>query len=262
MSFASDLSVLYHLLLKPVRGHDHAARMESFYEGQAGAYDRFRERLLQGREALWSGLTESLPADATWVDLGGGTGSNLELFGDAVHSLGQLHIVDLSPSLLAVAEGRIAERGVRQASTVLADAATYRPPGGGADVVTFSYSLTMIPDWFAAIDNAFDMLEDGGLIGVVDFYVARKHPPGGHRDHGWLTRTLWPTWFAADGVYLSPDHVPYLHRRFEVIRFEEHTARLPYLPGVRAPYYSFVGRKRRDERSDSSQLPASTASSS
>ena len=37
---------------------------------------------------------------------------------------------------------------------VEADAATFRPAEGQADVVTFSYSLTMIPDWFTALETA------------------------------------------------------------------------------------------------------------
>ncbi len=36
----SDLKILYHLAMKPIRGKNHAARMESFYAGQAAAYDR------------------------------------------------------------------------------------------------------------------------------------------------------------------------------------------------------------------------------
>ena len=35
MPFLADMKVLYHMLLKPVRGDDHAQRMESFYGGQA-----------------------------------------------------------------------------------------------------------------------------------------------------------------------------------------------------------------------------------
>ena len=50
--------------------------MESFYGGQAEAYDSFRKRLLKGREELWSLL--DVPEDGVWVDMGGGTGANLE----------------------------------------------------------------------------------------------------------------------------------------------------------------------------------------
>src|SRR5262245_30830148 len=78
MSLTSDLRVLYHLALKPVRGKDHAARMESFYSGQAGAYDDFRKRLLKGRQELWNLIPP--PAGGTWLDMGGGTGANLDYF--------------------------------------------------------------------------------------------------------------------------------------------------------------------------------------
>src|SRR5438552_12310930 len=78
MGFASDLRILYHLALKPVRGKDHAARMENFYAGQAGAYDDFRKRLLKGRQELWNLIPP--PQGGTWIDMGGGTGANLDYF--------------------------------------------------------------------------------------------------------------------------------------------------------------------------------------
>ena len=242
MTLASDLKILYHLALKPVRGKDHAARMESFYAGQAEAYDDFRKRLLKGRQELWNLIQP--PAGGTWVDMGGGTGGNLDYFGDRINQLGKIYVLDLSHSLLEVAKKRIAASGWTNVETALADATTFRPPGGPVDVVTFSYSLTMIPDWFAAIENALSILKPGGQIGVVDFYISRKHASNGSAHHGWLTRTFWPTWFALDNVFPSPDHVPFLHRHFDVLHFEEHRAKMPYMPLARVPYYLFVGRKR------------------
>lgn len=241
MSIASDLKVLYHLALKPVRGASHAERMESFYSGQATAYDDFRRRLLQGRTELWRALP--VPDDGIWVDLGGGTGSNLEYFGDSIKKLRRVYVVDLAASLLQVAAARAAAAGWSHVTTVTADATTWVPPDGPVDVVTFSYSLTMIPDWFAAIDNAHRMLKPGGRIGVVDFYVSRKHAAGSLRQHGMLTRVGWPAWFSLDNVFPSPDHVPYLQRHFHVEHFVESRARVPYMPLVRVPYYCFVGKK-------------------
>ncbi len=174
MSFASDLKVLYHLALKPVKGHDHAARMESFYAGQAEAYDDFRRRLLQGREELWQQI--DAPQGGIWVDMGGGTGGNVEFLGDRVARLGKFYVVDLATSLLKVAAERAQARGWHNVQAVEADATKFCPAEGAADVVSFSYSLTMIPDWFAAIDNALRILKPGGRIAVVDFYVSRKHP--------------------------------------------------------------------------------------
>jgi len=241
MGLLSDLRMLYHFTLKPIRGKDHAARLESFYAGQAEGYDDFRKRLLQGRQELWDAVES--PDDAVWVDMGGGTGSNLECFGDRIERLKRVYVVDLSPSLLEIAKRRVDERGWTNIETVEADATTFQPPQAPVDVVTFSYSLTMIPDWFAAIDNAIAMLKPGGLIGVVDFYVSRKHPADGLQRHRWFTRSFWPTWFANDNVFPSNDHVPYLHRHFDPVHFEEHRAKVPYIPFIRTPYYAFVGRK-------------------
>lgn len=240
MGVLSDLKILYHLTMKPIRGQSHAARMESFYAGQSDGYDDFRRRLLQGRKRLWTEI--GAPEGGRWVDMGGGTGSNLEYFGDAIERLAKIHLVDLSPSLLEVARRRVAEHNWNRVETVEADATVWQPESP-VDVVTFSYSLTMIPDWFAAIENAVTMLKPGGRIGVVDFYVARKYPRDGLRRHSWFTRSFWPTWFAADNVFPSPDHIPFLHRHFEPLHFEERWAKVPYLPFIRAPYYTFVGRK-------------------
>ena len=49
-------------------------------------------------------------------------------------------------------------------------------------------------------------------------------------------------WFAADNVFLSPDHLPYLQKHFATVRIEEHRAKVPYIPLIRVPYYTFVGR--------------------
>ncbi len=242
MSFFSDLKILYHLALRPVRGRDHAERMESFYAGQAEAYDDFRKRLLHGREELFQRI--ELPVDGTWVDLGGGTGANLEFIAESVPKLRQAYVVDLASSLLQVAQQRFQSHKWSNVEAIEADATAWQPPEGGVDVVTFSYSLTMIPDWFAAIENALRMLKPGGLIGVVDFYVARKHPASDLQRHGWFTRTFWPTWFASDNVFPSPDHLPYLQSHFDCQWLNESRSKVPYIPWIRTPFYQFIGRKK------------------
>lgn len=241
MGFASDMKILYHMLLKPVRGDSHAERMESFYGEQAEGYDDFRKRLLKGREELW----QQLPKDegCIWVDLGGGTGANIENFGESITKPEKIYVIDLSTSLLKVASDRFAKKGWTNVETVEADATTFCPPQGYADVVTFSYSLTMIPNWFAAIENAFKILKPGGHIGVVDFYVSHKWPAESLKRHRWFTRTIWPPWFATDNVFPSPDHLPFLRHHFDQVSLEENVNRLPYVPLIKAPYYVFVGQK-------------------
>ena len=241
MGFASDMKILYHMLLKPVRGDSHAERMESFYGDQAEGYDDFRKRLLKGREELW----QQLPKDegCIWVDLGGGTGANIENFGDSISNPEKIYVIDLSTSLLKIASDRFAKKGWTNVETVEADATTYCPPQGYADVVTFSYSLTMIPNWFAAIENAYKILKPGGHIGVADFYISHKWPAESLKRHRWFTRTIWPPWFATDNVFPSPDHLPFLRHHFDQVALEENANRLPYVPLIKAPYYVFVGQK-------------------
>ncbi len=125
---------------------------------------------------------------------------------------------------------------------VEADAVRYRP-AHLADCVYFSYSLTIIPDWRAAIDNALAMLKPGGTPRVVDFYVSGAKPAAGERRHGAFARFFWPRWFAHDGVHVTPDQLRCLRRRLPDHRCLERTAPLPYLPGLRVPYNVIVGRK-------------------
>lgn len=241
-----DLRVLAHLAMAPLRrgASSHRARLDAFYAGQAQDYDHFRARLLQGRAELVADLATHLPArGGVWLELGGGTGSNLELLGAALDRLDRVVLVDLCEPLLATARDRVARRGWRNVELVHADATTFDALIGQANVVALSYALTMIPDWFAAVEVAHRALAPGGHVGVVDFHVTRAREAVSRRALPWHTRAFWRTWFALDDVVLSGDHVPYLQRRFEPVALSEHRARLPYMPFVRAPYYRFIGRR-------------------
>ncbi|MEM0927539.1 MAG: methyltransferase domain-containing protein [Planctomycetota bacterium] len=240
-SLSSDLRVIWHLIAKPVRGKTHAERLESFYSGQADDYDDFRSRLLHGREDLIDRL--HFPAGGVWLDLGAGTGGNVLYAGERTQGLREIQLVDLSPSLLDVARRRLEGAGVQNASCRIADVTRLDLAPDSVDIVTFSYSLTMIPDWFAAIESARRVLKPGGTIAVVDFYVSRKWPHPKHRRHGWFCRHFWPAWFASDNVFLGGDHVAMLHRSFQVESFAERFGKVPYLPLLRAPHYLFVGNK-------------------
>lgn len=231
--------------LLPIRGATHEQRLESFYRNQAGHYDAFRKRLLHGRRELLDAAP--LTAGETWCDMGAGTGENLEYVDDRLPQLEQVYLVDLCPSLLKVARQRVASHQWHNVEVVQSDAETFRPSGRLADLVTFSYSLSMIPDWIVALENAWQMLRPGGHIAVVDFYVSRKFPPAHQARHAWLTRTFWPAWFALDNVYLRPDVLPYLTRKFHPLRLDELRGRVPFLWGARVPYFIFLGAKRAEE---------------
>ena len=237
---AGDLAVIRQLLRGEPRHGEHKERLERFYGPQADAYDRFRERLLHGRREL----IDSLPvADGAHViELGGGTGRNLEFFGDRLRAFASVTLVDLCPSLLARAHTRCETMGWSNVRCIEADATRFGP-AQPVDAVYFSYSLTMIPDWFAAIDNAIAMLKPGGVIGVVDFYVSRKHPAYGLRRHSLFDRTFWPLWFGHDGVKLDAAPLTELRAQLPVHTLAECRAPVPYLPLLRVPYYRFVGIK-------------------
>lgn len=239
MSFAADARVLLSLLRGLPRRGSHAQRLQDFYGPQAARYDDFRERLLHGREELIR-LLPAQPGQRV-VELGGGTGRNLEYFGPRIASFASVELVDLCRPLLDVAKARSA--GMANVFVTAADATTYRP-AQPVDCVYFSYALTMIPDWQRAIDNAIAMLRPGGILGVVDFYVSRAQPEPGMARHRWPTRAFWQFWFGHDGVHLSPEHLPFLRARLETLHLGEHRAALPYVPSLRAPYYLFVGCKR------------------
>ena len=223
------------------RNASHADALAGFYGPQADRYDDFRERLLQGRAEM----IQALPCGAgdRVVELGGGTGRNLEFFGARLKGFAAVVVVDLCRPLLDVAAKRVSAAGMSNVSVVGADATTYQPDAP-VDCVYLSYALTMMPRWDAVIDNASAMLTPGGIIGVVDFYVSPVNPPAGRVRHDWLTRKMWPAWFGHDGVRLSPDHLNYLQEKFETRHLSECRARVPYIPLVTAPYYVFVGRKR------------------
>src|SRR4051812_10267115 len=128
MGFSSDLGIIWSLVFTKTGGDSHGERLEAFYRKQAGAYDDFRKRLLHGREEMMQAL--DLPDGARAVDMGGGTGSNFECLGDRVRRFGDVQIVDLSRSLLNVADERIRRHRWDNVRTVVADATTYAPEGG------------------------------------------------------------------------------------------------------------------------------------
>jgi betaine lipid synthase len=93
------------------------------------------------------------------------------------------------------------------------------------DLVTFSYSLSMIPNIFAVLDFVDRVLSPDGHLGVCDFYVSGK-AAGPHdqavgsvrRQMNWLTRVFWLHWFEFDHVDLHPSRRQYLEWRFGTLK--------------------------------------------
>lgn len=239
-----DFAVILSLLRGQARGGPLAARLERFYAPQAERYDAYHKRLLHGRRAMLAAL-ELQPGQHV-VELGGGTGRNLDYYAGLLPALAQVDVVDICRPLLAQAAART--RGRENVRLVLADAADY-DPGRPVDRVYFSYALTMMPRWQAALANAWRMLKPGGLLGVVDFYLFRAQVAAGEVRHNALLRLFWRHWFAHDGVFLDATHLEHLEAHGQRLLRIESAGAVPYLPFLRAPYYLFVGRK--PDRTDS-----------
>ena len=153
--------------------------------------------------------------------MGGGTGANVEFLGDRARDAGPRHHRRSVP--VAAGDGRGADRQPAAGPTSippLADATTFDAGRAGRCDHVFLLA-DHDPNWFQALERAYALLKPGGMIGVVDFYIARKWPAAGHERTASFWRCFWPTWFGFDNVFLSPDHLPWLQGRFETVKLEE-----------------------------------------
>ena len=177
----------------------------------------------------------TLRAGDTLIELGAGTGRNLDFVRDVVPLLARVELVDLCPALLELA--RMRTRDLPNVHVVEADVSSYRPDSLATTVV-LSYALTMAADWETTLRNAIAMLRPGGTLAVVDFSLSDVQPD-------WQS-AFWRRWFAHDGVALSADHLPALRTLMPAHTARECLAPVPYLPGLRVPFYLFLGSKAAD----------------
>jgi betaine lipid synthase len=123
-----------------------------------------------------------------------------------------VYVVDLSPSLCKVAELRFERLGWKNVKVICQDARYFRladyadgekTVDVGADLVTLSYALSMIPEYYPVIDSLTTLLSTEGIIGACDFYVQNqldyrsRNYTGGVIDRhcNFWSRTFWRTFF-------------------------------------------------------------------
>ncbi|PNS20806.1 hypothetical protein CAC42_2737 [Sphaceloma murrayae] len=276
---------IWNCFFKPHTGDSTGSQqdaLESFYKSQAGIYDATRSRLLDGRENMlglvaaqvkWQMRSGQLGHRPIWVDVGGGTGWNIEQMGrylDVERCFHAVYLVDFSPSLCEVAKARFKRLGWGNVKVVCQDARTFRLAeyeagigedkavfsiGGSvleeekkvyADVLTMSYSLSMIPEFHPVIDSLANLVAPNGILGVVDFYVQSqvefqsRNYMGGIIDRHcmWISRVFWRTWFEADRVNLEAARRDYLEYKFGTILS---TNARNHFFGFRIPYYIWIG---------------------
>ncbi|KIW55877.1 hypothetical protein, variant [Exophiala xenobiotica] len=157
-------------------------------------------------------------------------------------------LVDLSTSLCDVARERVRQNGWKNVTVLCQDARTIACTASSADLITMSYSLSMIPDFYSVVDLISGFLAPSGIIGIVDFYVqsivdisSRNYIGGTFNRHvNWVGRMFWRTWFDADRVNLDGGRRDYVEYRFGTILSASERNYL--LGGI--PYYIFIGCRR------------------
>jgi len=258
-TLGEDLRTLRSLWFKRAAPHNesHKQRLERFYADQAQTYDQFRKSFLWGREPMLAAMAGRVSdrEDLVWVDLGGGTAENVAMMAKflPLSRFKKVYVVDLCPSLVQTAREKVAERGWDNVEVVEADACTWSPPED-VDMVTFSYSLTMIPNFYAAVDNAVGFLKLDGYLGIADFFVSGRYDVP-LRQMGWLSRWFWRAVFDTDNIDIGPERRSYLEHK--LVRMHEFNGKgpIPFVPVLRAPWYVWIGQPAADGRLAAVQQP-------
>lgn len=154
------------------------ARMDAIYRSQRHIYDLTRKYYLLGRDRLIARLETG--AGSQVLEVGCGTGRNLVAAARRCPEA-QFTGLDISPAMLETA--RAAMRRHRLDGRVMlveADACDFAGSGSLADRhfdrIFFSYTLSMIPAWECAIEEALGALSPQGSLHIVDFGQQERLP--------------------------------------------------------------------------------------
>ncbi len=139
---------------------------ENVFEQMANKYDT-AERIEMAKvitekvkDALQNSETKSL------IDYGSGTGLvGLEL----TPLVKSVLLIDSSQKMLDVAQAKITQKGISNASTLYSDFTQEIPDHVKADIVVMSLVLLHIPDTRKILQSLFNILNDDGKLIIVDF---------------------------------------------------------------------------------------------
>ena len=149
---------------------EHAGLMDRVYRRQRHIYDVTRKYYLFGRDRLIGQL--ALGPSETLVEVGCGTARNLIAIARRYPG-SRLLGLDASQAMLETARAAVKKAGLEHRILLaqgLAEELSPAPFGvEHFDRVMFSYSLSMFPDWRAALAAGFAALPPGGRVHVVDF---------------------------------------------------------------------------------------------
>ncbi|RVT41090.1 class I SAM-dependent methyltransferase [Sphingobium algorifonticola] len=183
---------------------DHAEQMDAIYRYQRHIYDITRKYYLLGRDRLIRTL-DAAPGMSV-LEVGCGTGRNLIAVArhwPQAHCFG----FDISPAMLDTARASVARHGLADRIALrhgdATDFAARRLWGHDRfDRIVMSYTLSMIPGWELAVDEAVRALAAGGSLHIVDFGQQERLPP--------VFRKLLFAWLARFDVAPRGDMQPVL----------------------------------------------------
>jgi S-adenosylmethionine-diacylgycerolhomoserine-N-methlytransferase len=158
--------------------------VQTFYRYHAHIYDWTRWTILRGRKQAVARMR--LRPDSDVLEVGCGTGLNFRYVLDQLDpEHGRLVGLDFSPDMLRRARKRVAAHGWKNVELVEADA-TELDLQRRFDGILFAFSITLIPNWRAALERAAQHLKPGGRLVVLDFGQFKSWGPLGALARGWL----------------------------------------------------------------------------
>lgn len=174
--------ILHPLMAGKVNAHSN--KMSSFYAAQAKGYNAVREKMLVARTEMMSGFGP-IKEGHTWLDVGGGTGRNIHFLRAQLNKIDHIVVLDICPELLAIGKENAClsftpsqcekihwvclDVTAPDVRTKLAVEHLNNDVNRGFDTISFSYSLSMIPDWKKALLSARSLMSADGRVIVSDF---------------------------------------------------------------------------------------------
>lgn len=145
--------------------------MDRIYRRQRHLYDSTRKYYLLGRDRLIERL--SPPQGGRVLEIGCGTARNLVAAAGA-YPHARFYGIDISAAMLETAGAKVAREGLSPRIRLAAADATRFDPAllfgvPGFSRIFLSYSLSMIPEWRAALGQALAWVQPGGELHIVDF---------------------------------------------------------------------------------------------
>jgi ubiquinone/menaquinone biosynthesis C-methylase UbiE len=253
-SFFRKLKTTAKMILHPLTAGKvdaHGDKMSSFYAEQAMGYDAVRESMLVARAQMMSGFGP-IKNGHTWLDVGGGTGRNLHFLRAQLGKFDRIVVLDICNELLAIgqenARKSFTHEQCQKISWVCMDINSENVRNElasicgneldrGFDVVSFSYSLSMIPEWEKALVSAKNLLSNDGRLLIADFDT--------YTEKGESIKDLMIySWYKQDGVRIEAKTREVIANTFASSRYANTVAHMERpLFGVQIPHMVICCRK-------------------